>query len=1847
MAEFKLSRFKYTWDGEWSPRTRYNPDQLVSFGGKVYVSLETHTSNTNFYADLEYLNNDTPPLLVPKWELVADGVSWKGNWANSVYYKLGDTVKYGGTVYLCVDAHTASPAQILDSNGNVTSSPGLAAFASDEANWVVQLSSKDWKISWVPNTYYKINDVVRYGGRIYRANSSHQAASDITTGLEGNQSSWDIFSIADDWKGNWATNTRYKLNDIVKFGGNVYVCAVPHTSNSTTINGLPADQAKWNLLHQGIEYRSTWTPSTIYKENDIVKYGSYIYKALVFHNGGTTFEPVNWIVFCPGQEYDVVWTTTTVYQTGDIVSYGGNLYSATDLNAGRNPSTDAVWQLLFQNSRIRGDWTQVDIYKIGDVVRRGGNVYLAHKDSTNQDPDIANDDSTTNEEYWDLVIPGIRWRGVWDEGETYIVGDTVVWVASSYRCLDKHVADQGNRPDDDGADSSLEGRYWAKITDGNKINRLKNIGDIRTFGPGIDGSTIGYKALQVGTQGLALTSLSGNAVWDPLQSTAKAYYVAEFGEDIATAGTSPQNPWRTVRYACENITGYATIFVRTGVYNEVLPIRVPAFVAIVGDELRSTVIQPVDTLLTADYIARILAAAEYIKDIASYVIREIPVGNPALAEGTLVYGIIPQNFAGTPATENETLITSSLLDQFQTRLSTGNSLSINGQNVASTDIDRLNARDQIIQNRTFLKNEATLYIDAEFNDSTGALGTDSPRWSTDLDRIFDAVIYDMLYIGNYKTIEAASYFLCASNYTRNKLQNMFLLRDGTGLRNMTFRGLEGTLGAVNIYGTRRPTAGAYASLDPGWGVGDSAAWVGSKSPYIQNVSTFGTACVGLKIDGNLHAGGNQTIVCNDFTHILSDGIGVWCNGTGRTECVSIFTYYNHIGYLSTTGGRIRGTNGNNSYGTYGSVSEGFNIAETPIVATVNNRYYNATVLQTLANDGVAGTGLQKLFYSHAGNNYSSATANIVAAGSGATLVFDDFRDGAVSEIRIINRGDSSAEGGGGYVFASNTGQTGDTTFIQLAGSDANDAATYKGMRAVIMSGDGTGQYGYIVDYVFASKTAYIGLERQPEVTAGQTFNAAAGNQILLTSVSHLTVGDPIMFTGIKFGNIQDYTVYYVKTIDTIASKITISALANLSTTFGLINGVPTGTNPAMTVHCIGWQHFVEGTPILATLNNTSNYYIEPRLTFSSPGFTTSSTTLPALRQWSSIAGNNSIYVAVALDSAASGYTTDGTTWLPGTMPAQALWTKVKYAGGVFMAFATGGQAAKSTNGIAWTSMTMSTTAEWRDVAYGVVNGVGTWVAVAANGFRAAISTDGTTWSAFNLPEGAEWNSIEFGKGKFVATALSDSSTGAAVAYTNAAATTWTLGSIAQGSYSLAYGNNRFVALSGGYAGATEVSTSFDGITWTETVIQAQDWRQVIYAQGLFVAIATGTAVAATSVDGKVWNYQTLGSSGPWCSIAFGNVSKPGKFIVLGGLTTNSTAGRIINTGKTAQGRCKVVAGRISAFSLWDTGSGYTSAPVLVLTDPNNTSEVSTGVRISNGVLGPPTIVNAGTGYETIGTNTTITGNGYKDQYQIGSDLIISGLTRLPGPGDNIAIGGINDYTYKLLTCVIISGSLPNATARLSIAKDLGREESPDHGTTVEIRQQYSQVRLTGHDFLDIGLGNFTQTNYPQTLFPVGTVPAPEDEIRESNGGRVFYTSTDQDGNFRVGELFAVEQATGTVTLNAQFFALQGLEELRIGGVTVGGSGVVIREFSTDGTFTADSNNIVPTQKAIKAYLQRRVSGGGADAITGQLTAGIVRLGPDTITTTTGEELIFGTKVVFNGGIDGTWLAQMLFISQGS
>ena len=137
----------------------------------------------------------------------------------------------------------------------------------------------------------------------------------------------------------------------------------------------------------------------------------------------------------------------------------------------------------------------------------------------------------------------------------------------------------------------------------------------------------------------------------------------------------------------------------------------------------------------------------------------------------------------------------------------------------------------------------------------------------------------------------------------------------------------------------------------------------------KTLSNFGTGATGLKIDGDLHAGGNDSIVANDFTQIISDGIGAWVTNLGRSELVSVFAYYNHIGYLAETGGKIRATNGNNSYGAFGSVAEGVDPTEVPVTGKVDNRSTDALVENVFTD----GDQILALEYRNAGREYSNAT----------------------------------------------------------------------------------------------------------------------------------------------------------------------------------------------------------------------------------------------------------------------------------------------------------------------------------------------------------------------------------------------------------------------------------------------------------------------------------------------------------------------------------------------------------------------------------------------------------------------------------------------------------------------------------------------------------------------------------------------------------------------------------------------------------------------------------------------------------------------------------------------------------
>jgi hypothetical protein len=207
---------------------------------------------------------------------------------------------------------------------------------------------------------------------------------------------------------------------------------------------------------------------------------------------------------------------------------------------------------------------------------------------------------------------------------------------------------------------------------------------------------------------------------------------------------------------------------------------------------------------------------------------------------------------------------------------------------------------------------------------------------------------------------------------------------------------------------------------------------------------------------------------------------------------------------------------------------------------------------------------------------------------------------------------------------------------------------------------------------------------------------------------------------------------------------------------------------------------------------------------------------------------------------------------------------------------------------------------------------------------------------------------------------------------------------------------------------------------------------------------------------------------------------------------------------------------------------------------------------------------------------------------------------------------------------------------------------------VQIRVKYSQARLTNHDFLNIGFGDLAESNYPLQIPQPGYSNSLNNQTVEANYGRVFFTSTDQDGNFKVGNLFGVQQATGIITLSASQFGLSGLSSLSLGGIALGSSSVVITQFSTDSSFTANSDGIIPTQRAIRSYLSSRLSQGGANTFTGQITAGTVVVGgPNYIRSSipagqAGSSVNVQSKMYINAnGVDGNIVALHYFIRWGA
>ena len=384
-----LGKLRFHFAGDWVSGTTYESNDIVKYGGNVYVYTYALKSA------------GTLPTDSSRWELMIEGFKFQGEFDVAVNYKVGDTVAHGGVVYVA----------ILDS---VNTTPPNATY------WSKFLDGIQYEGVYGDTGVYQKSDVVNYGGSIYIAKQ------DTSGNLPTNATFWDKFVEGVSPKGVYNDATAYVPNDLVAYGANIYRAKLETTGN------VPSNETYWELYVGGIKFQGTFSAVTEYYVNDLVVYGNSIYRSRETQSNVLPTVATGWELLTGGVNYAGNWDVATQYYIGDIVVYGNNSYRATVTTLGANPTDLVDWVLQAGATDYKGIYSNATTYYIGDLVNYGGNVYLNTAESTGQVP--------TNVSYWSIYSAGFSYLGVWSTGTEYFIGQVISYGGSLYQAKSTNTA---------------------------------------------------------------------------------------------------------------------------------------------------------------------------------------------------------------------------------------------------------------------------------------------------------------------------------------------------------------------------------------------------------------------------------------------------------------------------------------------------------------------------------------------------------------------------------------------------------------------------------------------------------------------------------------------------------------------------------------------------------------------------------------------------------------------------------------------------------------------------------------------------------------------------------------------------------------------------------------------------------------------------------------------------------------------------------------------------------------------------------------------------------------------------------------------------------------------------------------------------------------------------------------------------------------------------------------------------------------------------------------------------------------------------------------------------------------
>ena len=191
---------------------------------------------------------------------------------------------------------------------------------------------------------------------------------------------------------------------------------------------------------------------------------------------------------------------------------------------------------------------------------------------------------------------------------------------------------------------------------------------------------------------------------------------------------------------------------------------------------------------------------------------------------------------------------------------------------------------------------------------------------------------------------------------------------------------------------------------------------------------------------------------------------------------------------------------------------------------------------------------------------------------------------------------------------------------------------------------------------------------------------------------------------------------------------------------------------------------------------------------------------------------------------------------------------------------------------------------------------------------------------------------------------------------------------------------------------------------------------------------------------------------------------------------------------------------VDSITVGSGGTGYTQAPIVSISSPSgpNGQTASAFATIENGSVSSIFIISGG------------------NQYTSSPIVTISA----PQVGINTATvtANMSDIYYTINSSTPITSGITTLSIGENLINTIGI------GSTAYFFQQ-SKIIASSHTFEYVGSGNDITSAIPKQ----GGITIQENEVVSQNGGRVIYTSTDQAGNFRIGDDLKINQATGTIS----------------------------------------------------------------------------------------------------------------------